>query len=223
MATTSVRSSPPRGLGADMDVAVPTPPPQTRPPRPPGVQRPLPHLQSDLRAQRAEAEYIASGGGSRPSSGEGPRSARSARSQQSQPSSAAGSSGLPVGGARELVQAQRAAAHAALEARHASGSRGYPQQPAQSALAAAPAGSPRASAASTRAPDETSAGSSSSRNASRPGSAHNSGGSMDAPVRWKWQPQSEDQSLRRSGLGAGHLRGRRANLAKIREIQGLGA
>lgn len=47
-------------------------------------------------------------------------------------------------------------------------------------------------------------------------------GQLRAPVRWNWKPQDVEHQQRERGVGAGHLRGRRSNLARIREIQGLG-
>ncbi|CAE7782656.1 unnamed protein product, partial [Symbiodinium pilosum] len=71
------------------------------------------------------------------------------------------------------------------------------------------------SSASTRTPSPGSLGASSSRRWS--------GAEMQVapPVRWKWQPRDVERQLRDRGEGASHLRGRRANLARIREIQGL--
>eukprot|EP00439_Symbiodinium_sp_Y106_P085405 s529_g28.t1 len=71
------------------------------------------------------------------------------------------------------------------------------------------------SSASTRTPSPGSLGAASSRRWS--------GAEMQVapPVRWKWQPRDADRQLRDRGEGAAHLRGRRANLARIREIQGL--
>lgn len=46
-------------------------------------------------------------------------------------------------------------------------------------------------------------------------------GSMGAPVTWKTRPQDADTLLRNTGQGGRHLNCRRSNLAKIREIQGL--
>eukprot|EP00931_Biecheleriopsis_adriatica_P033277 TRINITY_DN19319_c0_g1_i1.p1 TRINITY_DN19319_c0_g1~~TRINITY_DN19319_c0_g1_i1.p1 ORF type:complete len:189 (+),score=31.52 TRINITY_DN19319_c0_g1_i1:54-620(+) len=60
-----------------------------------------------------------------------------------------------------------------------------------------------------------------SHGGSRPGSAASVGGQVAPPVRWKWQPRDGDRLLRERGEGASHLKGRRANLAKLREIQGL--
>eukprot|EP00913_Durusdinium_trenchii_P010136 g9504.t1 len=44
-------------------------------------------------------------------------------------------------------------------------------------------------------------------------------GQVAPPVRWQWQPSDRERRLRERGEGAGHLKGRRANLAKIREEQ----
>eukprot|EP00927_Polykrikos_kofoidii_P028319 TRINITY_DN24757_c0_g1_i1.p1 TRINITY_DN24757_c0_g1~~TRINITY_DN24757_c0_g1_i1.p1 ORF type:complete len:321 (-),score=41.86 TRINITY_DN24757_c0_g1_i1:8-865(-) len=53
------------------------------------------------------------------------------------------------------------------------------------------------------------------------GPAREAAGMIEAPVRWKWRPQDMEQQKCEKGVGAGHLRGRCSNLARIREIQGL--
>lgn len=47
-------------------------------------------------------------------------------------------------------------------------------------------------------------------------------GQLGAPVTWLFKPQDEEHRLRNDGAGSGHLKGRKANLARIREIQGRG-
>eukprot|EP00747_Dinoflagellata_sp_TGD_P167943 gnl/TRDRNA2_/TRDRNA2_193292_c0_seq1.p1 gnl/TRDRNA2_/TRDRNA2_193292_c0~~gnl/TRDRNA2_/TRDRNA2_193292_c0_seq1.p1 ORF type:complete len:277 (-),score=44.29 gnl/TRDRNA2_/TRDRNA2_193292_c0_seq1:70-900(-) len=93
-----------------------------------------------------------------------------------------------------------------------------------------------ASSSSTRAPSPARSTPPALANGSQPSSADGSrrGGSggqsrdndrrddlgvLSAPVHWKWQPQERERELRQRGMGAGHLSGRRSNLARIREIQ----
>lgn len=64
---------------------------------------------------------------------------------------------------------------------------------------------------------------STARTTPHPGSAPQSflrgAGDLAPRARWKWKIQDAEQTLRSSGNGAAHLRGRRANMARIREIQ----
>jgi len=237
----------------------PAPPPrQTRPPRPPGVQRPQPHLQAEqCRSSLAAVGAVArspsqssdgGGGCSRSASaaqipqspsmtGYPPQAQLSSQpcqlsgaagsegagcsSSSSSSSSSSGAAGATGGGACENHSAGQALWPTASPAPAASSS--SCSAPSTSATPSASA-SATSSSASTRVPSPASsrvaaAGSA----AARPAGAFLAAGEVDAPVRWKWRPQDEEHRLRERGLGAGHLKGRRSNLAKIREIQGLGA
>ncbi|CAJ1392345.1 unnamed protein product [Effrenium voratum] len=106
------------------------------------------------------------------------------------------------------------------EASDAQEERGYPQ-----ARTAAGRARETASVSGATSPPDTAPSSASTRTpspgVSRPGSGRFSDGQVAPPIRWKWQPSDRERRLRDRGEGAGHLKGRRANLAKIREIQGL--
>mmetsp|Transcript_64531 Transcript_64531/g.183192 ORF Transcript_64531/g.183192 Transcript_64531/m.183192 type:complete len:206 (+) Transcript_64531:123-740(+) len=181
----------------------PLPPPrQARPPRPGGVHRPQPHLQAETPGSSpSECSPLAS------PDADGAWAKRRSAAPTSQPGM-----GYP-----------RAQAPSA-----SSGGPGTVATQGQGAAASAPAASSASasasvasSSASTRAPSPAAL-----RPAAvavmRQGNVLHACGQVDAPVRWRWRPQDEEHRLREQGLGAGHLRGRRANLAKIREIQGLG-
>eukprot|EP00933_Yihiella_yeosuensis_P039765 TRINITY_DN3390_c0_g2_i1.p1 TRINITY_DN3390_c0_g2~~TRINITY_DN3390_c0_g2_i1.p1 ORF type:complete len:241 (-),score=28.98 TRINITY_DN3390_c0_g2_i1:122-844(-) len=197
---------------------VPAPPPrQLRPPRPPGAQRPQPHIQG-LKDAQASSRPGSNESATRPLSSGCEKSLRS-RGQApldldsgyptpstQQPSSSSSFGSLP--------QSQLPNNNSALGTSSAIGSSASTRTPSPgSAAKPGSAGSGVLSGLNSV---------SVSKSQSRPNSANAAGyGQVSAPIRWNWKPTDSDKQLRDSGQGAGHLKGRRSNLARIREIQGL--
>eukprot|EP00930_Biecheleria_cincta_P028248 TRINITY_DN19703_c1_g1_i1.p1 TRINITY_DN19703_c1_g1~~TRINITY_DN19703_c1_g1_i1.p1 ORF type:complete len:231 (-),score=31.32 TRINITY_DN19703_c1_g1_i1:84-776(-) len=205
------------------------PPNQLRPPRPPGTQRPQPHIQG-LQSE------------SRSSSRPGNREGHSLSASQSSDS-----------GAKALGQQERgyplhlpAGTQGRLLSQHSTEmegrpteAHGWPVSSSASGASTSPAAvaSMPSSSASTRTPSPGAGiasnglvfgalsgltAATAAATGGRPRSAPMAAGQVAAPVRWKWHPQDADRDLREKGQGASHLKTRKANLARIREIQGLG-
>lgn len=132
---------------------------------------------------------------------------------------ALGSRARAVPSSRATSSQDSTAASAASASAASSSVSTRPPSPSPATGAAAPA----AVATASTAPAGTShRGGRSLRSVAGAAAPEGGTGQMDAPVRWKWQPLDEERRQRANGEGASHLRGRRSNLARIREIQGLG-
>jgi len=215
------------GAGGSTEASPPpTPPPQqSKPPKPPRTLRVQGQSQADQVRTSLSREGTPPDGAVRGM----PSASASSSAAAEVPND--GSSGYPpVPSAGPLpLSGRRAAASAAQSVLGAQSGSGSVASSAFGTASSVATGSAAPSSSSTRTPSTEPGARLSSAGSDRVGQVRparhvgGSGGTVDAPVRWKWQPSltSDDQRLRYSGVGSSHLKGRRSNLAKIREIQGL--
>lgn len=242
--TTLRRFAPANLDGGPSPAMVPPPPRETKPPKPPRNLRTPPQCQMD------ELRTGLRTGGSRPSSGSAEPSGRAPHFPRA-PSAdellggaasgyppekglaASGSdarlTGVDTPSVEDLDGSSRASSRGGGQGTPANsfgGARGSTASIASSTLM----GGLASSTASTRDPSPRPGSGASMTGASSGGAAaiasaagrpQGYDGTLGAPVTWRSRPQDADRVLRNSGQGGGHLKCRRSNLAKIREIQGL--
>eukprot|EP00929_Paragymnodinium_shiwhaense_P037187 TRINITY_DN19856_c0_g1_i1.p2 TRINITY_DN19856_c0_g1~~TRINITY_DN19856_c0_g1_i1.p2 ORF type:complete len:256 (-),score=28.00 TRINITY_DN19856_c0_g1_i1:55-822(-) len=222
-----------------LDAALPTvphPPRETKPPKPPRDLRTPPQCQADQ--VRAGLRDFGGAAASSSSSGDGGRAPHFPPAPTAD--DAAGAHGYPPGarlkGSGSDANLRGAGDSPAVEDAEGSSrasSRAGPLQAfgrgstASVASSSAGVGGAASSSASTRDPSPrpgSGASGASGRGRGTDRGVEQRGtydGQLGAPVTWKSRPQDADTQLRMHGRGAGHLKGRSSNLAKIREIQGL--
>lgn len=200
-------SSQPTPVAPTAPAAVPIRPPRPRggraPPTPPGMSvHPLDAHRSTQATTCSSALAYAEGGGY-PSAFDLSMSSRDKEHSAASKQSSAGSATNSM-----------ASASPALGLSSAGGSTSSTRAPSPATTGTPTPGSAPASARRSPRPLGL-AGSASDHQ--RPPSVP---GQLGAPASWRFKPVAVEQQLREQGLGAGHLKGRRANLARIREIQG---